>query len=52
MPSSNLVDILGQSRTNEQTKMYFATEDKVLMQIEHNEKTQILVFDSRGYYLQ
>lgn len=42
---------MGQSRTNENTNLYFATNDKVLMQIENGEDNRILIFDVEGYHL-
>ena len=42
----NLIDLLGQNRTNEETKMYFATDETIIVNTCEND---ICVFDKRGY---
>ena len=46
LPGSNLVDLLGQTRTTERTQMYFATDTKVLVR---REGDRLLVFNEEGY---
>ena len=41
-----LIDILGQTRTTEETKMYFATDNKILV---NTAEDNIQVFDEYGY---
>ena len=45
---SNLIDLLGQSRTTEKTRLYFAADDRILV---HAEDARILLFDSEGYFI-
>ena len=46
LAGSNLVDLLGQTRTTERTQMYFATDTQVLVRTEGD---KLLVFDDEGY---
>ena len=47
-PGSSIIDVLGQSRTDYECKMYFANDDHVLVNIA-NEKA--LTFDREGYII-
>ena len=42
---------MGQARTTEKTKMYFASGNKVLVQADNKEGSRILAFDLDGYIL-
>ena len=46
--SSNQLDLIGQSRVTEQTKMFFATDNKILVQMKDN---RFLIFDDQGYFM-
>ena len=49
--STNLIDLIGQSRTDERTKMYFAADNKVIVETLPVSENRTLAFDLNGFYL-
>jgi hypothetical protein len=48
LPGTNIIDILGQQRTNRESRMHFASEDQIMVNVKNE---RILTFDQKGYII-